>query len=94
MTSAGGRGPRTTNGRARAWAERQAQVPDDRLTGERIAYHRKRLGLSQVGFVRLVGRSESWVSQVELGVRPIDRRSVLQRAADVAVGVRRRTDHG
>jgi tetratricopeptide (TPR) repeat protein len=31
----------------------------------------------------LVGRSESWVSQVERGVRPVDRMSVLQKVADV-----------
>lgn len=53
------------------------------VTGERIAYHRKRLGLSQVEFAGLVGRSESWVSQVERGVRPVDRMSVLQKVADV-----------
>src|SRR5215472_18331752 len=56
---------------------------DNRLVGERIAYHRKRLGLSQVEFAGLVGRSESWVSQVERGVRPVDRMSVLQKVADV-----------
>jgi transcriptional regulator with XRE-family HTH domain len=44
-------------------------VADAQLTGERIAYHRKRLGLSQVEFAGLIGRSESWVSQVERGVR-------------------------
>jgi transcriptional regulator with XRE-family HTH domain len=58
-------------------------MPDPHLVGERIAYHRKRLGLSQVEFAGLVGRSESWVSQVERGVRPVDRMSVLQRVADV-----------
>ena len=58
-------------------------MPDDYLVGERVAYHRKRLGLSQVEFAGLVGRSESWVSQVERGVRPVDRMSVLQRVADV-----------
>jgi transcriptional regulator with XRE-family HTH domain len=58
-------------------------MPDDQLIGERIAYHRKRLGLSQVEFAGLVGRSESWVSQVERGARPVDRMSVLQRVADV-----------
>jgi transcriptional regulator with XRE-family HTH domain len=56
---------------------------DARLVGDRIAYHRKRLGLSQVEFAGLVGRSESWVSQVERGVRPVDRMSVLQKVADV-----------
>jgi transcriptional regulator with XRE-family HTH domain len=58
-------------------------MADDRLTGERIAYHRKRLGLSQVEFAGLIGRSESWVSQVERGVRPVDRMSVLRKVADV-----------
>jgi transcriptional regulator with XRE-family HTH domain len=56
---------------------------DPRRVGDRIAYHRKRLGLSQVEFAGLVGRSESWVSQVERGVRPVDRMSVLQKVADV-----------
>ena len=60
-----------------------ATMPDDQLVGKRIAYHRKRLGLSQIEFAGLVGRSESWVSQVERGVRPVDRMSVLQRVADV-----------
>jgi transcriptional regulator with XRE-family HTH domain len=57
--------------------------PDAQLVGERIAYHRKRMGLSQVEFAALVNRSESWVSQVERGVRPVDRMSVLQHVADV-----------
>jgi transcriptional regulator with XRE-family HTH domain len=56
---------------------------DAHLVGDRIAYHRKRLGLSQVEFGGLVGRSESWVSQVERGVRPVDRMSVLQKVAVV-----------
>ena len=57
-------------------------MADPRQTGERIAYHRKRLGLSQVELGGLVDRSESWVSQVERGIRPLDRMSVLQRVAD------------
>jgi transcriptional regulator with XRE-family HTH domain len=61
-------------------------VADAQLTGERIAYHRRRLGLSQVEFAGLIGRSESWVSQVERGVRAVDRLSVLQKVAD-ALGV-------
>jgi transcriptional regulator with XRE-family HTH domain len=55
---------------------------DPYLVGERIAYHRKRQGLSQIEFAAMVGRSESWVSQVERGVRPVDRMSVLQKVAD------------
>lgn len=57
-------------------------MADAQLTGERIAYHRKRLGLSQVEFAGLIGRSDSWVSQVERGVRAVDRLSVLQKVAD------------
>jgi transcriptional regulator with XRE-family HTH domain len=45
--------------------------------GERIAYYRRRRGLSQVKLAGLLGRSESWLSQVERGVRSIDRISVL-----------------
>ncbi len=58
-------------------------MADPQIVGERIAYHRKRLGLSQVEFAGLIGRSDSWVSQVERGVRAIDRLSVLQKVADV-----------
>lgn len=61
-------------------------MADAQLTGELIAHHRKRLGLSQVEFAGLIGRSDSWVSQVERGVRAIDRMSVLQKVAD-ALGV-------
>jgi transcriptional regulator with XRE-family HTH domain len=58
-------------------------VSDPYQVGERIAYHRRRLGLSQVEFAALIGRSDSWVSQIERGVRAIDRMSVLQRVANV-----------
>jgi hypothetical protein len=50
--------------------------------GERVVYHRKRRGLSQVELGRLIGRSESWVSQVERGARKVDRMSVLELLAD------------
>lgn len=40
--------------------------------GDRIAAYRKRRGLSQVVLAGLVGRSESWLSQVERGVREVD----------------------
>ncbi len=45
--------------------------------GARIAAYRRRRGLSQAALAGLVGRSESWLSQVERGVRSIDRLSVL-----------------
>jgi transcriptional regulator with XRE-family HTH domain len=53
------------------------------VVGDQIAYHCKRLSQSQVEFAGLVGRSESWVYQVERGVRPADRMSVLRKVADV-----------
>ncbi|MGH8866569.1 MAG: helix-turn-helix domain-containing protein [Actinomycetes bacterium] len=45
--------------------------------GERIAAYRRRRGLSQAALAGLVGRSESWLSQVERGLRSVDRLSVL-----------------
>lgn len=45
--------------------------------GERIAAYRRRRGLSQAALAGLVGRSESWLSQMERGVRSVDRLSVL-----------------
>lgn len=45
--------------------------------GDRIAAYRRRRGLSQAALAGLVGRSESWLSQVERGVRSVDRLSVL-----------------
>src|SRR3954462_12735319 len=45
--------------------------------GRRIATYRRRRGLSQAALAGLIGRSESWLSQVERGVRSIDRLSVL-----------------
>ncbi|MEU6036885.1 helix-turn-helix transcriptional regulator [Actinomadura sp. NPDC047616] len=56
---------------------------DDLTLGERIAFHRRRRGLSQKEFASEIGRSESWVSQVERGARSVDRLSVLQHLADV-----------
>lgn len=39
--------------------------------------YRRRRGLSQAALAGLVGRSESWLSQVERGLRSVDRLSVL-----------------
>src|SRR4051794_39130612 len=50
--------------------------------GERVAYHRKRRGLSQVELGRLIGWSESCVSQVERNTRKVDRMSVLELLAE------------
>ncbi|MGH8900093.1 MAG: helix-turn-helix domain-containing protein [Egibacteraceae bacterium] len=45
--------------------------------GERIAYWRKRRGLSQKVLAGLVGRSASWMTKVERGDRIVDKLSVL-----------------
>jgi transcriptional regulator with XRE-family HTH domain len=49
--------------------------------GERVAQYRRRLGLSQIELAARLGRSESWLSQVERGVRSVDRLSVLTKLA-------------
>ncbi|WP_232303626.1 helix-turn-helix transcriptional regulator [Pseudofrankia sp. DC12] len=51
------------------------------FSGDRIAFLRRELNMSQAAFGRLIGRSESWVSQVEGGTREIDRLSVLKSMA-------------
>lgn len=45
--------------------------------GARVRLYRRRRGLSQAALAGLVGRSESWLSQVERGIRSVDRLSVL-----------------
>lgn len=51
--------------------------------GQRIARAKRRRGLSQAVLAGLVGRSESWLSQVERGRRSIDSHAVLTRLAEV-----------
>lgn len=49
--------------------------------GRKIAQARRRRGLSQPELARLIDRSVAWVSQVERGVRKVDRMSVLETLA-------------
>lgn len=53
--------------------------------GDRIAAYRKRRGMSQDALAGLVGRSRTWLSQVERGIRGVDRLSTL---ADLATVLR------
>ena len=53
--------------------------------GDRIAAYRKRRGMSQEALAGLVGRSRTWISQVERGIRGVDRLSTL---ADLATVLR------
>lgn len=55
---------------------------DQKDFGRRVAFLRKRLGYSQPELARKVDRSETWLSQVERGVRRIDRMSVLENLAE------------
>jgi transcriptional regulator with XRE-family HTH domain len=51
--------------------------------GERIAIYRRRRGLSQLALANMISRSEAWLSQVERGIRHVDRVSVLIKLAQV-----------
>jgi transcriptional regulator with XRE-family HTH domain len=54
--------------------------------GRKLADARRRRGLSQPELARMIDRSVAWVSQVERGVRKVDRMSVLEILAD-ALGI-------
>ena len=78
-----------------SWRRRRASstpsTPVDSLTQDlpfpdRVAELRRRRGLSQRELGAALHRSESWVSQVERGVQPVERFAVLQALAD-ALGV-------
>ena len=57
-------------------------TPDyQKALGRRIAAERRRRGLSQPELARIIDRSVAWVSQVERGVRKVDRMSVLEALA-------------
>jgi transcriptional regulator with XRE-family HTH domain len=58
-------------------------VSDQKIFGARIAALRKERKLSQKDLGTELGRSESWVSQVERGVLPVERLSTLQTLANV-----------
>jgi len=58
---------------------------DQLSIGERVAFYRRRRGLSQAVLADLVGRSEDWLSKIERGERDIRRLDIL---ADVAKGLR------
>ncbi|HEX4215225.1 MAG TPA: helix-turn-helix transcriptional regulator [Candidatus Dormibacteraeota bacterium] len=51
--------------------------------GDRIAFQRRRRGLSQAKLAGLLGHTEQWLSNIERGERPADRYSTLVRIAEV-----------
>lgn len=54
---------------------------DPLTVGERVAFYRRRRGLTQVALAGLVGRSEDWLSKIERGEREIRRLDVLVEVA-------------
>lgn len=50
--------------------------------GERVAFYRRRRGLSQDVLAGLVGRTEDWLSKIENNRAELDRVSVIRRIAD------------
>lgn len=56
---------------------------DASAQGQRIARVRRRRGLSQAALAGLVGRSESWLSQIERGLRHVDSHRVLTALAEI-----------
>jgi transcriptional regulator with XRE-family HTH domain len=59
---------------------------EDRDFGSRIAKLRKQRGLKQEELAAIIGRTASWLSQVERGVLPVNRLDVLRLLTD-ALGV-------
>ena len=58
-------------------------MPADGGVGERIKAYRRRRGLSQAALAHLIGRSESWLSQVERSILPVENLGVLVKLAEV-----------
>jgi transcriptional regulator with XRE-family HTH domain len=52
-------------------------MDENRRIGERVAVYRNKRGLSQAVLAGMVGRSVSWLSQLERGERNADKLSVL-----------------
>lgn len=67
-------------------AKRKAPTPESRAFGARVAQLRKQRDMSQSQLATAIGRTMSWMSQVERGVQPVVRVDVLQLIAD-ALGV-------
>ena len=54
---------------------------DQFTVGDRIAFYRRRRGLTQRVLAQLVGRSEDWLSKIERNERDIRRLDVLGEVA-------------
>ncbi|MGW5851844.1 helix-turn-helix domain-containing protein [Streptomyces sp. NPDC055254] len=56
--------------------------PQDRAFGQRVQRFRKDRGRTQAEFAAALGKTSSWLSQVERGVQPVQRMDLLQQIAD------------
>lgn len=56
--------------------------PHDRVFGQRVQKFRKELGRTQAEFAAALGKTSSWLSQVERGIQPVQRMDLLQQIAD------------
>ncbi|MFD8477480.1 helix-turn-helix domain-containing protein [Streptomyces globisporus] len=56
--------------------------PLDRAFGQRVQRHRKERGRTQAELAASLGKTSSWLSQVERGVQPVQRMDLLQQIAD------------
>ncbi|WP_157239575.1 helix-turn-helix domain-containing protein [Catenuloplanes japonicus] len=58
-------------------------IPEERREfGAQVAGLRKQRGMTQEELAAAIGRTSSWLSQVERGVQPVNRLDVLRRLAD------------
>ncbi|MFJ6137890.1 helix-turn-helix domain-containing protein [Kitasatospora sp. NPDC092286] len=60
-----------------------SELPAELTTGERIRFHRERVGLTRAVLSGLVGRSEGWLKKIELGERNLSNVTMLVRLAQV-----------
>lgn len=58
-------------------------LPTELTVGERVARIRISRGITQEALAGFVGRSTGWVSKIERGVLPLDRKSVVLKLAEV-----------
>ncbi|MGW9375021.1 helix-turn-helix domain-containing protein [Streptomyces xanthophaeus] len=64
--------------------------PQDRSFGQRVQKLRKDQGRTQAELAATLGKTSSWLSQVERGIQPVQRMDLLQQIADeLGVSVQR-----
>ncbi|WP_084701110.1 helix-turn-helix domain-containing protein [Streptacidiphilus anmyonensis] len=56
--------------------------PSDRAFGQRVQRFRKERGRTQAELAAALGKTSSWMSQVERGIQPVQRVDLLQQLAD------------